>query len=80
MVKAYFTACEQAFPAQRAQLREEIIAQARETQAREIVLPADRYQYAIVNDNLELAFSQLQSIVSAEKQRTTRFHPHITED
>ena len=29
------------------QLREEIIAQARETQAREIVLPADRYQYAI---------------------------------
>lgn len=48
--------------------------------ARGEVKKIDRYQYAIVNDNLELAFSQLQSIVSAEKQRTTRFHPYITED
>lgn len=39
----------------------------------------DRYQYAVINDNLELAFSQLQAIVNAEKQRTTRFHPTIPE-
>lgn len=40
----------------------------------------DRYQYAVVNDNLELAFAQLQSIANAEKHRTTRFHPHISEN
>lgn len=39
-----------------------------------------RYQYAVVNDNLELAFTQLQSIVNAEKQRTIRFKPVIDED
>ena len=39
-----------------------------------------RYQYAVVNDNLELAFTQLQAIVNAEKQRTTRFKPVIDED
>ena len=48
--------------------------------ARGEVQKIDRYQYAVVNDNLELAFSQLQSIANAEKHRTTRFHPHITED
>ena len=35
---------------------------------------------AVVNDNLELAFAQLQSIANAEKHRTTRFHPHISEN
>ena len=39
-----------------------------------------RYQYAVVNDDLELAFAQLQSIVNAEKQRTTRFFPIISEE
>lgn len=39
-----------------------------------------RYQYALINDDLELAFVQLQSIVNAEKQRTTRFFPTIMED
>lgn len=39
-----------------------------------------RYQYALINDDLELAFVQLQNIVNAEKQRTTRFFPTITED
>lgn len=48
--------------------------------ARGEVQKIDRYQYAVVNDNLELAFSQLQSIANAEKHRTTRFHPQITED
>lgn len=39
----------------------------------------DRYQYAIVNDDLELAISQLKSIVDAEKHRVTRFRPTIAE-
>ncbi len=44
------------------------------------VLNISRYQYAVINDDLDLAFSQLQCIVNAEKQRTTRFHPIIQED
>ena len=35
------------------------------------------YQYAVVNDNLELAFSQVSSIIAAEKQRTTRYFPVV---
>jgi len=34
----------------------------------------------VINDDLDLAFSQIQSIVNAEKQRTTRFIPTILED
>ena len=48
--------------------------------ARGEVRKVDHYQYAIINDNLELAYTQLQSIVRAEKQRTSRFHPHILDD
>lgn len=48
--------------------------------ARGEVHKVDHYQYAIINDNLELAYTQLQSIVRAEKQRTSRFHPHILDD
>lgn len=48
--------------------------------ARREVLNIGRYQYALINDDLELAFSQLQAIVNAEKQRTTRFLPTILED
>lgn len=48
--------------------------------ARLEVLNIARYQYAVINDDLDLAFSQLQSIVNAEKQRTTRFIPTIMED
>ncbi len=48
--------------------------------ARKEVLNIARYQYAVVNDDLELAFAQFQSIVNAEKQRTTRFLPTILED
>ena len=36
-----------------------------------------RYQYAIVNDELELAYAQLSAIVSADKQRTNRYFPVI---
>lgn len=36
-----------------------------------------RYQYAVVNDNLELAYQQISSIIAAEKQRTTRYFPVV---
>ena len=35
------------------------------------------YQYAVVNDDLELAFSQVSGIIAAEKQRTTRYFPVV---
>ena len=35
------------------------------------------YQYAVVNDDLELAFQQISSIIAAEKQRTTRYFPVV---
>ena len=38
------------------------------------------YQYALINDDLELAFVQLQTIVNAEKHRTIRFFPSIPEE
>ena len=47
--------------------------------ARGEVQKVDRYQYAVVNDDLELAFSQLQSIVNAEKLRTKRCKTTIIE-
>ena len=48
--------------------------------ARKEVLNISKYQYAVINDDLELAFVQLQSIINGEKQRTTRFQPTILED
>lgn len=48
--------------------------------ARAEVLNICQYQYAVINDDLDLAFSQLQNIVNAEKQRTNRFYPTILED
>ena len=38
-----------------------------------------RYRYLIVNDDLELAFDQLTSIVRAEKQNSVRYFPEIEE-
>ncbi len=35
------------------------------------------YQYVVVNDDLELAYSQLAAIITAEKQRTTRYFPVV---
>ena len=37
----------------------------------------NRYQYAVVNDDLELAYQQVAGIIAAEKQRTARFTPVI---
>jgi len=48
--------------------------------AREEIKSAGRYQYAVINDDLQLAYMQLQSIVNAEKQRTNRFFPTIPEE
>lgn len=47
--------------------------------ARGEVKKVDRYQYSLVNDDLELAFAQLQHIVNAEKLRTKRCKVTITE-
>lgn len=47
--------------------------------ARGEVKKVDRYQYALINDDLQLAFAQLQHIVNAEKLRTLRYKPVITE-
>lgn len=38
-----------------------------------------RYQYVVINDELELAYAQLSAIAMAEKQRTTRYFPVIEE-
>ncbi len=38
------------------------------------------YQYALVNDELDLAFERLRAIIIAEKHRTTRYFPEIYED
>ena len=38
---------------------------------------ADLYQYKVVNDDLELAFAQVSAIITAEKQRSTRYFPVV---
>ncbi len=35
------------------------------------------YKYAVVNDQLEVAYEQVAAIVAAEKQRTTRYFPVV---
>lgn len=45
--------------------------------ARGEVAQINRYQYALVNDDLQMAYEQLYHIVAAEKQRTTRYMPII---
>lgn len=47
--------------------------------ARGEIAQMDKYRYVIVNDDLELAYTQLLSVVAAEKQRTTRFFPVVKE-
>lgn len=38
------------------------------------------YRYALVNDELDQAFARLSAIILAEKHRTTRYFPQITEE
>lgn len=47
--------------------------------ARGEVQQAYRYQYSIVNDDLEVAYAQLKTIVEAEKLRTNRCKHTITD-
>ena len=47
--------------------------------ARGEIRQMNRYRYLVVNDNLELAFEQLISIVRAEKQNSVRYFPEIEE-
>jgi guanylate kinase len=47
--------------------------------AREEVKLVNRYQYVIVNDDLDTAVAQLECIVNAEKLRTTRWCPALEE-
>ena len=45
--------------------------------ARGEIEQVSKYDYAIVNDDLQLAFDQLKSIADAEKFRTSRFFPTV---
>ncbi len=47
--------------------------------ARGEIAQMSRYRYLIVNDDLELAFAQLQAVVRAEKQNSARYFPEIGE-
>ena len=54
--------------------------QRRLNNARGEIAQIKRYQYALINDQLELAYEQLSAIVTAEKQRTIRFNPVIEDE
>ncbi len=45
--------------------------------AREDIRQMPKYQYVVVNDDLELAYEQLCHIIAAEKQRTSRYFPVV---
>ena len=47
--------------------------------ARGEVALMDKYQYLVVNDDLEVAYRTLQGIVDAEKQRSCRYFPVVEE-
>ncbi len=47
--------------------------------ARDEVATMRKYKYAIINDDLDEAYERLHHIVEAEKQRTIRFFPQITD-
>ena len=48
--------------------------------AREEVQQIGMYDYVIINDDLNVAFSQLQAVILAEKQKTSRYIPVIEEE
>ena len=45
--------------------------------AHEDIRQMPKYQYVVVNDDLELAYEQLCHIIAAEKQRTSRYFPVV---
>lgn len=48
--------------------------------ARAEIAQLDRYQYAIINDEIGPAFDELLHIIKAEKMRTVRYMPEIPEE
>lgn len=48
--------------------------------ARKEIQQCRHYNYAIVNDDLDLAFSRLRCIIMAERHRTLRYLPAIAEE
>lgn len=47
--------------------------------ARAEVEQKEKYQYLVINDDIETAFDQMMSIIKAEKQRGVRYFPEIDE-
>jgi guanylate kinase len=48
--------------------------------ARAEIKQCPHYDYALVNDDLDVAFSRLTCIIMAERQRTLRYLPEIAEE
>lgn len=70
-------------------LRERLSGRGTETQeqidrrfqnARKEIPLMDRYQYIIVNDDLDAAYAQLRAVTIAEKQRSSRYFPVVPEE
>ena len=53
------------------------VIERRVNNAREEIAQIKMYQYVVVNDDLELAYDQVSAIITAEKQRTTRYFPVV---
>ena len=47
--------------------------------ARTEIAKLNRYQYAVINDDKDIAFDELLGIVNAEMRRTVRYMPEIPE-
>ncbi len=71
------------------QLRERLAGRGTETEeqinrrfanARKEIPLMDRYQYIIVNDDLDAAYAQLRAVTIAEKQRSSRYFPVVPEE
>lgn len=56
------------------------VIQRRMKNARAELAQLDRYQYAIINNEIGPAFDELLHIIKAEKQRTVRYMPEIPEE
>lgn len=48
--------------------------------ARAEIKQCPHYDYALINDDLDIAFSRLCCIITAERQRTLRYLPEIAEE
>ena len=48
--------------------------------ARHEIAQMDRYQYIVVNDDLDDAYARLREIILAERQRSNRYFPEVPEE